>query len=98
LWTNCLGWLQTWSSWLSAFWVSRIIGVSHQCPACLFIFRLLWIELFSPFLSHPVHSWYIEKLQIFVRLFLSPTTFPKVFIRFRGFLLASLESFKYRII
>jgi hypothetical protein len=35
LWTICLGWLQTVILLISASWISRIAGVSHQCPACV---------------------------------------------------------------
>jgi hypothetical protein len=33
LWTICLGWLQTAILLISASWVARITGVSHQHPA-----------------------------------------------------------------
>jgi hypothetical protein len=33
LWTICLGWLWSMILQISAFWVARIIGMSHQCPA-----------------------------------------------------------------
>jgi hypothetical protein len=33
LWTICLGWPQIAILQLSASWVARITGVSHQCPA-----------------------------------------------------------------
>jgi hypothetical protein len=33
--TTCLGWLQTVILLISASWVARITGVSHQCPARL---------------------------------------------------------------
>jgi hypothetical protein len=32
-WTTCLGWLQTMILLISASWVARITGVSHQRPA-----------------------------------------------------------------
>jgi hypothetical protein len=32
-WAICLGWLQTRILLISAFWVDRIIGMSHQCGA-----------------------------------------------------------------
>jgi hypothetical protein len=38
LWTICLDWLRTLILLVSAFWVARIIGVSHQHPVYLFIF------------------------------------------------------------
>jgi hypothetical protein len=41
-WTICPGWLQTMILLISASQVSRIIGMSHQCPAFyLFIFYIL---------------------------------------------------------
>jgi hypothetical protein len=32
-WTICLGWHQTVTLMMSASWVPRITGMSHQCPA-----------------------------------------------------------------
>jgi hypothetical protein len=32
-WTICLGWLEPWSSWISATWVAMIIGMNHWCLA-----------------------------------------------------------------
>jgi hypothetical protein len=37
-WTFCLAWLWTMILLISAFWVTRITSVSHQCPAAYLIF------------------------------------------------------------
>jgi hypothetical protein len=40
--TICQGWLWTMILQISASWVARIIGVSHQCLAYLFIYLLYY--------------------------------------------------------
>jgi hypothetical protein len=42
-WTSCLGWFWTTILLISAFWVARITGVSHQCPAhYCYLFIYMW--------------------------------------------------------
>jgi hypothetical protein len=39
LWTMCPGWLQTSILLISASWVARLTGVSHQCPVWEITFK-----------------------------------------------------------
>jgi hypothetical protein len=41
LWTICQGWLWTTVFLISASWVARIAGMSHQCPAIALLF---WVR------------------------------------------------------
>jgi hypothetical protein len=50
--TICLGWLRTMILLISASWVARIIGMSHQCPAHLVILYLH----FSDYINYDTHS------------------------------------------
>jgi hypothetical protein len=43
--TICLGWLCTAILLIPDFWVARITGMSHQCPAPPTLFFLLRIAL-----------------------------------------------------
>jgi hypothetical protein len=58
LWTVCLGWLWTLILLISASWIARIIGVSHQVPGDHFFvkrtFKILsfsYFELYDKILS-----------------------------------------------
>jgi hypothetical protein len=47
-WAICQGWLQTAILLISAFWVARITGVSHQCPAEVYFFYFFnTLKIFS---------------------------------------------------
>jgi hypothetical protein len=59
--------------------------------------KLLWMVLFSWFLSQIIHRVCVEMLLIFVYRFLYHATFLNVFMRSKSFLVEFLGSFPYKI-